>query len=200
MGNHRAPCHPAASRLAAACVGLVALGACAGGSPEGGPPPRPPMAEAECRALVASASPEALSARGAALLIVEPSLIEGGVARPVGLRLREQTSGEIATLDCLEGGTVYGAVPPGRWNVDALIPIGGASGETIPLAGTVVATDELRLGAGETMHLSRPIWTRQGGALSFRSEYDDRAQVATVRRLAPNVDTALLLRELGEDG
>ena len=158
------------------------------------------MAEAECRALVATASPEALSARDAALLIVEPRLIEGGSARPVGLRLREQSSGRTAVLDCVDGAVVWGAIPPGRWNPEALVPAGGGSGEAIPLAGTVVGMDELRLGAGETMHLSHPTWTRQGGALSFSSELDAAGQLATVRRLAPHVGTSLLLRELGEDG
>ncbi|SFJ11476.1 hypothetical protein [Albimonas pacifica] len=196
------PIHPAASRLGTALVGLATLAACAGGTPGGdaGPPPRPPMAEAECRGLLATASPRTLAAQGAALLIAEPELIEGGTARPVSLRLREQVSGETASLDCVDGSVVWGAIPPGRWNVEALVPAGGAPGAAIPLAGTEAGADELRLGAGETMHLSRPTWTRQGGALSFRSRIDARAQTALVERMAPNVGTALLLRELGEGG
>lgn len=196
------PIHPAASRLGAPLVGLATLAACAAGTPGGdaGPPPRPPMAEAECRGLLATASPATLAAQDVALLIAEPRLIENGAARPVGLRLREQTTGETASLDCADGAVAWGAIPPGRWNVEALIPAGGAPGEAIPLAGAPEAEDELRLGAGETMHLSRPVWTRRGGALSFRSEIDERAHDALVDRMAPNVGTSLLLRELGEDG
>ncbi|MDF2234487.1 hypothetical protein P2H44_18155 [Albimonas sp. CAU 1670] len=194
--------HLFASRAGAALVGLVALGACGAGTPggDGGPPPRPPMAVAECRQLIAAASPETLAARGVALLIAEPRLVEGGASRPVALRLHEQATGETATLDCVDGDVVWGAIPPGRWRVDALAPAGGAGGAEIPLAGTAVGEDELRLGAGETVHLSHPVWTRQGGTLAFRSELDERAERATVRRLAPNVGTALLLRELGEGG
>ena len=124
------PIHPAASRLGAPLVGLATLAACAAGTPGGdaGPPPRPPMAEAECRGLLATASPATLAAQDVALLIAEPRLIENGAARPVGLRLREQTTGETASLDCADGAVAWGAIPPGRWNVEALIPAGGAPG------------------------------------------------------------------------
>ena len=184
----------------------IALAACAAGGDirKSGPPPRPKMDAIACHELIATASPKVLSGKGVALVLAEPELIEGGQARPIALRLREQLTGEEAVLDCLETdarrAVVWGAVPPGRWHVVGLEPAGGAEGPSLPLPESDATRDELRLGAGETMHLSHPVWTRAGGTLTFRSDFEEKEERRTVKTLAPNVGTALLLRELGKGG
>lgn len=205
----------AASRLGAGLMALAALGACAAGGDAARSTPgagtgassaRPAPSAAECRALLADARPQALAARGVALVLARPELVEGAAARPVALRLREQMTGAGTTLGCVdvspEGTVVYGGVPPGRWHLEALVPLaaGAPAGDAIAPGDSPATQDELRFGAGEAVHLGRPSWRRVGAALDFRPGLDETAERATVRRLAPQVGTALLLRQLGQDG
>ncbi|MEC9432231.1 MAG: hypothetical protein VYD87_04930 [Pseudomonadota bacterium] len=144
-----------------------------------------------------------------ALVFVEATAAIAAEAspRPVTLELVEIDSGARARLPCAErrAGRVvaYGLVPMGRWRPAAVAPVEGAPGVDQPLAGAGTgAEDELRLGAGEAMHLGRAAWTfpAGSGAPALRAGMPDAEARADARRIAPGMAPALLLRALLRSG
>ncbi|MAS43102.1 MAG: hypothetical protein CML46_22235 [Rhodobacteraceae bacterium] len=184
---------------------LALLGACGAEGQGGGPPPLRPETVLGCGQEIAGATPRGLADRGVALVFVEATAGRGAEAspRPVTLELEEIDTGERVRLGCSRteaGRTVaYGLAPSGRWRLSAVAPLAGEPGVAASLrTAEAGAEDELRLGAGEAMHLGRAAWTLPAGSgpAMLRADMPDRAAREDAQRIAPGMAPALLLREL----